>query len=221
MVISLKRRARSDTDKQARREHLLTTALALWQERNFATLTMSEVATRAGLAKGTTYLYFQTKEELLLALLAQELEGWFNELDTHLEHTANLSGAQIAQAVAHSLNTRSTLKRLLTIQASILEHNISEDAAIDFKRFLLGRAIKTGSLLELRLPYLRQGEGVLVLQRINAMVVGFGQLSDPSDMIATILKRDEMAPMRVDFQTQLAQTLQAMLAGLELERKTT
>jgi AcrR family transcriptional regulator len=74
---SPKQRARTDQAKVVRREQLLEVVAQLWTEKNFASITMFEVAKRANLAKGTTYLYFQTKEELLLALLKRELENWF------------------------------------------------------------------------------------------------------------------------------------------------
>ena len=213
-MVSPPKRARSDTDKQARREHLLATARELWRERGFATLTMSEVASRAGLAKGTTYLYFQTKEELLLALLTEELEAWFAELNAHLETAGTLEPAQVARAVAAGFASRDTLKRLVTIQAVILEHNIGEAAALEFKRFLLHHATRTGTLLERRLRFLRQGDGMTLLQRVNALVIGFGQLSDPSEQIAAFLERDDLRPLRVDFASQLESTLLDILRGM-------
>jgi AcrR family transcriptional regulator len=53
--------------KQARPEELVAAALALFAEQGFAATRMRDVAKRAGVSKGTAYLYFQSKEDLLRA----------------------------------------------------------------------------------------------------------------------------------------------------------
>src|SRR3990172_7877089 len=52
----------------ARREDLLDAGLAVFREKGMRTTTVEDVTTRAGVAKGTFYLYFKTKEELGAAL---------------------------------------------------------------------------------------------------------------------------------------------------------
>ncbi len=46
---------------------------------------MAELAARAGLAKGTLYLYYRTKEEVFLAVALDQLGGWLDALDAVLE----------------------------------------------------------------------------------------------------------------------------------------
>jgi len=53
---------------EVRREQILDAAAAALVERGFAALTMADVAARAALAKGTLYLYFASKEDLVAAL---------------------------------------------------------------------------------------------------------------------------------------------------------
>ena len=214
-----KQRARSDQDKVARREQLLTVAAQLWQEKNFSSITMNEVAARANLAKGTTYLYFQTKEELLLALLERELQSWFLELLTKLNATPDFTPKEFAKLVVKSLETRQTFIRLLCIQASILEHNIGFDRALEFKYFLLEHANNGASLLESKLEFLKRGEGVVLLQRINALIIGFYDLANPSEVVQTVLEKPELKPLRLDFFKQLQTTLETLLIGLETQRR--
>lgn len=56
--------------KQARPQELLDAALALFVEKGFAATRAEEVAQRAGVSKGTLYLYYPSKEELLKAVIA-------------------------------------------------------------------------------------------------------------------------------------------------------
>lgn len=64
--------------KQARPQELLDAALALFVEKGFAAARAEEVAQRAGVSKGTLYLYFPSKEELLKAVIAQNLATRIN-----------------------------------------------------------------------------------------------------------------------------------------------
>jgi len=62
------RRARR---KQARPGELLEAALALFVEKGFAATRVEEVAARAGVSKGTLFLYFPSKEELFKAVVRE------------------------------------------------------------------------------------------------------------------------------------------------------
>jgi AcrR family transcriptional regulator len=69
----LKRRVVKPTEQ--RRAEILQAALELFSSKGFNETTMEEVATAAGVAKGTVYLYFQSKEHLLLALKREFMQG--------------------------------------------------------------------------------------------------------------------------------------------------
>jgi len=78
-------KARNAEDKAERRADLLKAAAAVFDTVPYAKITMAEVAQRAGLSKGTVYLYFETKEELFLALLEDLLFAWYDTLDRRLD----------------------------------------------------------------------------------------------------------------------------------------
>jgi AcrR family transcriptional regulator len=59
--------------KEARPQELLEAALALFGEKGFAATRSEEVALRAGVSKGTLYLYYPSKEELLKAVIRENL----------------------------------------------------------------------------------------------------------------------------------------------------
>jgi AcrR family transcriptional regulator len=59
--------------KEARPQEILAAALALFAERGFAAARLDDVALRAGVTKGTLYLYFPNKEELFQAVVRQAL----------------------------------------------------------------------------------------------------------------------------------------------------
>ena len=61
--------------KEARPQELLDAALALFVEKGFAATRTEEVAVRAGVSKGTLYLYYPSKEDLLKAVISHSLSA--------------------------------------------------------------------------------------------------------------------------------------------------
>ncbi|THF61936.1 TetR/AcrR family transcriptional regulator [Pseudothauera nasutitermitis] len=57
--------------KEARPQELTAAALSLFVEKGFAATKLEEVAARAGVSKGTLYLYFDSKEALFKAVIAE------------------------------------------------------------------------------------------------------------------------------------------------------
>jgi len=60
--------------KDAKRERILAAATAVFAEHDFHRVQVSHVATRAGVGKGTVYLYFPSKDDLHQAALEASLE---------------------------------------------------------------------------------------------------------------------------------------------------
>lgn len=72
-------RAKRERRKDARPGELIDAALELFVEKGFAATRVEEVAKRAGVSKGTLFLYFSSKEELFKAVVRQNLSGQFTE----------------------------------------------------------------------------------------------------------------------------------------------
>jgi TetR/AcrR family transcriptional regulator len=71
--------------KDARPGELLAAALDLFVEKGFAATRTEEVARRAGVSKGTLFLYFASKEELFKAVVRQNISGRFPEWNAEFE----------------------------------------------------------------------------------------------------------------------------------------
>lgn len=71
--------AKRERRKEARPGELLDAALDLFVEKGFAATRAEEVAARAGVSKGTLFLYFHSKEELFKAVVRENISGRFKE----------------------------------------------------------------------------------------------------------------------------------------------
>lgn len=70
--------------KEARPGELLDAALELFVEKGFAATRVDDVAARAGVSKGTLFLYFSSKEELFKAMVRHSIAGRFEEWNEEL-----------------------------------------------------------------------------------------------------------------------------------------
>ncbi|MBC8072703.1 MAG: TetR family transcriptional regulator [Deltaproteobacteria bacterium] len=208
-------RARKHEDKLARREAILAVAAGALGRRQYASVTMAEIAEQCGLAKGTLYLYFDSKEELFLATLELELSAWFEHLATRMLAAGRMSARGFAELVARSLGEHETLADLLPLLHTVLEQNIRLEAALRFKLMLRDRVVAGGALVEQVVERMRDGDGVRVLLRTHALVVGLRQMADPPPQLRELLGREELAVLHIDFETELADTLTALVEGMQ------
>jgi AcrR family transcriptional regulator len=215
----IKRRAISNEQKKERQQAILDAALQLFQETSYEAVNVAGVAEKVGIAKGTIYLYFKTKEELFLALLAQEFEAWFDEAGSFLKEIQTTQGTctvdELIPLVGRSLEKRPTLIRLTAISHNILEQNIEFSTALSFKKMLLARILQTGALLEACLPFLEPGQGVYVVVHTYVLIIGVQQLAEPAPVVKQVIKEKELGVFQVDFMDYFLETLRVFLNGLK------
>jgi AcrR family transcriptional regulator len=216
------RRARREEDKRRRRRDLLDAAWALLQAMPYPEVTMAGVAERAGLAKGTAFLYYPTKESLFLALAAERLDAWFADLDAALETGRACDASRLGRLVCDTVGRHPGLTRLLAVLHGVLERNVDLSTARAFKRALLEHVTRTGALLERACPFLAPAAGgaggAVLLLRVHALVVGMAQLADPPPVVAAVLGEPGMEVFRVDPGAMLEDTVVALVRGLEAGR---
>jgi AcrR family transcriptional regulator len=211
-----RRRAMRDDQKQVRRQAMIDIAWQLFQGTPYPAITIAEVAERAGLAKGTVYLYFRTKEELFLTVQQQQFATWFDDLDTRLaEVHGAASSARVAEIICTSLDQHGALVQLLAILHTVLEHNIDLETALRFKRMLLERIRRTGALLEGCLPFLSAGQGPETLLQIYALIIGVEHVASPAPVVREALQLPELRIFDISFGPTFAAILMALLRGLE------
>jgi AcrR family transcriptional regulator len=213
-------RAINESEKQERRGAILASAMQLFMAASFDAVNMQAVADQAGIAKGTTYLYFRSKEELFLALLSEELAKWLkalrDELNRMLDENQPVDELITAftAGVAASLQDQKGLMRLIPLVQAILEQNIPAATALSFKRRLRMRFMAAGLQVETVLPFLRQGQGAELLLMIYMLLIGLQGMADPAPAVAQALQEPELGLFRVDLLPTLSIFLTRYLTGM-------
>lgn len=207
------KRAANPNAKAERRAAILAAAGEAFDRLGFAAVSMAWLAERVGLAKGTLYLYFPSKEALFLALYLDELNAWFGRINRELTKNPRHEPAQIAGQFVDALDAQPRLPPLAAILHVVLERNISEEEALAFKRHLLNRVSQTGALVEQLMSFLQPGDGARLLLRLHALIIGTWNAATPAPVARRVLEREEMAALRLDFSEELENTLVLLLEG--------
>jgi AcrR family transcriptional regulator len=84
-TLEIKSKPRWERRKDARPQEVLAAALDIFVERGYAATRLDDVAARAGVSKGTLYLYFENKEELFKAVVRENLVPALNEAEDYVE----------------------------------------------------------------------------------------------------------------------------------------
>ena len=211
--MALKQRAIALADKEERRHALLDAAEALFLAHPDRMASVAEVAQVAGVAKGTVYLYFPGKEEMLLSLHERHVAHFFAALVKLLD-APKAAGFDEVWSV-----TRATLVRapgylaLASRCFGLMDRDVPTHAAVAFK-MRVGKALAAaGAGLERHFPALRKGEGVALLQHSYGLIVGLWQLLHPLERFGTAMERAELAMFRRDYEREVEQALRALWAG--------
>lgn len=214
-----RQRARTLEDKDLRRSHLLQAAAELFAQTDFDGVTIANMAQRAGVAKGTAYLYFNCKEAVFLELVQAELILWESDLGLALQVLPSKRPADaVPAAIASTLSKRPTLGRLLVLLHSVIEPQLDLESARAFKIFLRDLVGRISSNLVQSIPGLSAGQAATLVMQIHALVISVTQLASPPPVIAQVLAADaSLQLMCVDFEPFLAATLSTLLRGTLLQ----
>lgn len=134
-AVMFNQRARSAEQKALRRNAVLEVAETYFLEVGYEAFSMAKLAKRAGVVKGTLYLYFKTREELFLTLYEQSLIRWSEVfIDCLLD---SMTSKAYVQALYNTAVADGTLLPLLIRLEHIIEHNVEIDSLIRSKRVFI------------------------------------------------------------------------------------
>ena len=200
-------RARTGPEKSERRLQILSAALASFEPAG-ELASVAEIASKAGLAKGTVYLYFRTREEIFLALLEEQIHAWLNRFEQGLraEDPAPTDGL-----VDKALENPAFLP-LASLASGVLERNLEAPTALGFRRAWSARIGDLATRIESIFGF-PPGTGVPLMVRSYAMLIGLWQFHEPAPAIRALLAPEELAGAQDDFATDARQALRHLWAG--------
>lgn len=205
-------RARTSDQKEIRRQAILHAACELFKEKGYQPLTVADVAKRAGLSKGTIYVYFQTKEDMFLHILESNLAKMLDYLTNLFDYSIPAGPGEIAKGICLSLQRDSVTLPLFAHMTVVLEQNASYQAVSRFKHFLIGQFHVMGDLLAKSLPKLSRKDTVRLCIRISAAILGCYQLCHQSPTVVEVVSKEPgLSELEMNFDEELEAVLTAIL----------
>jgi len=202
--------ARRERRKEARPGELLDAALDLFVEKGFAATRVEEVAARAGVSKGTLFLYFASKDELFKAVVRENISGRFVEWNSEFEAFQGTSCDMLGYCM------HSWWERVGATRASGLTKLIMSEAGNfpDIAAFYQQEVVLPGHSLIRRILQRGMDRGEL-----RSMDLDYAVYSVVAPMVFLILSRHSMGtcipdPVGLDPQRYIATQLGIIVNGL-------
>jgi AcrR family transcriptional regulator len=208
----LKQRAIGTEDKEARRRQILDAAEKLFLKHPERMASVSEVAASAGLAKGTVYLYFPSKEEMLLALHERHVAHFFTHLMRTLAGPGPLDFDDVFPITRQHLIRLPGCLELTSRCFGLMDREIPKDTALEFKARIAATLQAAGVHLERHFA-MPKGAGVTLLLHSYGLIVGLWQLLHPNERFGRAMQRPELKVLHRDYEKEIENALRALWRG--------
>ncbi len=118
----------------ARREEIISACKELYKTMSFKDITIKEIANYTSFTRPSIYNYFETKEEIFLAILQKEYELWVKEIENVIGENETMTKEQLAEVLASSLENRALLLKLMSMNHYDMEANSRMEKLVEFKK---------------------------------------------------------------------------------------
>ncbi|WIM86484.1 TetR family transcriptional regulator [Candidatus Mycobacterium wuenschmannii] len=209
-------RARTEDKKRQRAAALVEAARSLALESGVASVTLTDVASRAGVHYSGVRRYFTSHKEVLMHLA---VEGWARFAETvtaSLAEPGPMSPARVAEALAGSLAADPLFCDLLANLHLHLEHEVEIHRVLEFKQTSNAAVISLIDAIERALPPLGRAGAFDVLLASYSLAAPMWQMANPPKRLADeYAKRADVPPdWKIDFTAALTRLITATCVGL-------
>ncbi|WDO04323.1 TetR family transcriptional regulator [Streptomyces murinus] len=207
-------RARSAEAKQAREAAILDAARTLGRVRGVRDVTLTDIAAAVGMHKSALLRYFETREQIFLALTAEGWREWSAELRADLGRRSEATSAEVAAVFAGTLAARPMFCDLLAQAPLNLERNVSIESVRSFKLVTLKEVELIGGDLG-RLLGLDESQSVDMIAAATSLAGALWQMATPGPRLRELYTSDpRLGHAVVEVEPRLNRVLSAYLRGL-------
>ena len=179
------RRARKADQKSARRREILAAAWDLYKASSGDLPTVTRVARRAGLSKGTIYLYFSSKEELFFSVFESRIQEWVYSIESVLEESGSeASIADLSRAMTRYAAENPLVIKLGTMTKGFLEKNIDAKIIYDCDKRIVTLVHTAAVTISDRFSFISREQASQMLVRAYALSLGLWQVLDRPEAVS-------------------------------------
>ena len=116
-----------------RKEEIVLACEKLYKKMSFRDITIKDIAKETTFTRASIYNYFETKEEIFLALYEKEYYIWNDDLEEILMSVKKFTKSSFADNIAKTLEKRVMLLKLMAMNNYDMEENSRLECLISFK----------------------------------------------------------------------------------------
>lgn len=125
-----------------RKTEIVNACEELYKSTGFKEITIKDISEKTTFSRPSIYNYFETKEEIFLALLKKEYILWIQDLEKMITTYESLNKDDFAKELSKTIASRNNMLKLLAMNLYDIEENSSLNALVDFKQ-VYGNSINT------------------------------------------------------------------------------
>lgn len=176
----------STEEKAQKRKDILDAAAHLWEQHPETIVNMSELAKATGIAKGSLYLHFRSKEDIFLSLHERQVRQFFNKLINKSAKLDTMTMDDVVTLVHDYIVKQPSFLALATLVHGMLERQIPLDMGVAFKERISAHLQETVDALQQHFPALT----VMLMTQSYALMLGLWQLLRPSALNDLVRERE-------------------------------
>jgi AcrR family transcriptional regulator len=214
-------RARTEDKKRQRAAALVEAARSLALESGVASVTLTDVASRAGVHYSAVRRYFTSHKEVLLHLAAEGWARWSNTVCEKLREPGPMSPSRVAEVLADGLAADPLFCDLLANLRLHLEHEVEIDRVLEVKQISTAAVTSLADAIEEALPRLGRAGAYDVILAAYSLAAPLWQAANPPKKLAEAYaeaKATDLPPdWNIDFTSALTRLITATCVGLIAE----
>ncbi len=209
-------RARTDENKRQRAAALVEAARSLALEGGVASVTLTAIASRAGVHYSAVRRYFTSHKEMLLQIAAEGWVRWSETVCQKLREPGPMSPARVAETLAQELAADPLFCDLLANLHLHLEHEVEVERVLGFKHITTTAAMSIAEAIEEALPALGRSGALDTLLAAYSLAAPLWQLAHPPKGVTDAYADEADVPpdWDVDFAPALTRLVTATCVGL-------
>lgn len=190
----------------------------LYRAMAFKEITLKEISKETSLSRPSIYNYFQTKEEIFLALLEEEYRLWADDLNQILSHDG-YDILSFAVAISESIVKRETLLKILCMNLYEIEENSRTERLVEFKKHY-GRTIDIiDAALEKFFPDMTTEDRTDFIYEFYPFLYGLYPYVYPTKKQMDAMKMAGMVPRKMEIRKATKIFVIHILNGIKEERR--
>lgn len=142
----------------ARKDEIINACASLYKTMGFKDITIRDIGAETSFTRTAIYNYFQTKEEIFLALLQREHEAWISNLEEITRENETMTIGDFSDAIAGSLEKRGCMLKLMSMNLYDMEGNSRMDNLVAFKVVYAQALRSVSGCLEKFFPQMTPGD---------------------------------------------------------------